>query len=73
MKSGVIFSVAPMEQVQWSYSMDPTVWDQTIGTVKATVCLNRFEILASGAHVDSETMRKWAHERLDDWLDWRSK
>jgi hypothetical protein len=69
MKKGVIFSVAPLQQVQWSYPTDPTVWDQTVGVVKATTCLNRFELLASGEDVDSETMRKWAHERLEEWLN----
>jgi hypothetical protein len=71
MKKDVIFSVAPLQQVQWSYSMDPTVWDQTVGVVKATACLNRFELLASGEDVSSDTMRKWAHERLEEWLNSR--
>jgi hypothetical protein len=71
MKKGVVLTVAPLSQVQWSHPMDPTKWDQTVGVVKATTCLNRFELLASGEDVDSETMRKWAHERLDEWLDKR--
>jgi hypothetical protein len=69
MKKGVVFTVMPFSQVQWSQPMDPTKWDQTMGAVKATTCLNRFELLASGEDVDSETMRKWAHERLEEWLN----
>jgi hypothetical protein len=69
MKKGVVFTVMPFSQVQWSQPMDPTKWDQTMGVVKATTCLNRFELLASGEDVDSETMRKWAHERLEEWLN----
>jgi len=67
------FNIAPATQVQWSFSMDPLTWakDSGAGVVKATACLNRFELLANGGPVDSEVMRKWAHEQLDAWLDKR--
>lgn len=71
MKTGVVFSVAPLSQVQWSHPMDPHQWNPKVEVVKATVCLNRFELLASSTAVDSDTMRKWAHEQLDAWLNSR--
>ena len=71
MKQGVIFTVAPLSQVQWAHPMDPAEWNPKISVVKATTCLNRFELLASSDEVDSDTMRKWAHEQLDRWLDSR--
>lgn len=61
--------------VEWSQIMSPGTWDPGVGVVtgevKATTCLNRFELLVSGEGMDSEGMRKWAHERLDEWLDGR--
>lgn len=71
MKTGVVFTTLPVSQVQWSFPMDSTTWARSLGVVKATTCLNRFELLASSTDVDSDTMRKWAHERLDEWLDKR--
>ena len=41
MKTGVVFSVAPLSQVQWSHPMDPHQWNPKVEVVKATVCLNR--------------------------------
>lgn len=57
--------------IQWSNVMDPTTWDLEAEKAKVTTCLNRFELLASSSKMDSEVMRKWAHERLDEWLDKR--
>ena len=59
--------------VRWSRPMDPKDWggEMGISTAKVTVCQNRFELLASSSDLDSEAMRKWAHERLDEWLDKR--
>lgn len=51
--------------------MDPKEWNSKLEVVKATICLNRFELLTSSDEVDSETMRKWAHEQLDRWLEIR--
>jgi hypothetical protein len=57
--------------IQWSNAMDPTKWDSEIEKAKVTTCLNRFEVLASSKEMHSDVMRKWAHERLDEWLDKR--
>ena len=57
--------------IQWSNAMDPTTWDSDVEKAKVTTCLNRFEVLASSREMDSEVMRKWAHEQLDAWLDRR--
>jgi len=51
--------------------MDPTKWDSETEKAKVTTCLNRFEVLASSKEMHSDVMRKWAHERLDEWLDKR--
>ena len=71
MKKGILFTTGPVQNVRWSQPMDPRVWSQSVGVVKVTKCLNRFEILADSADVESEMMREWAHERLDEWLNSR--
>ena len=57
--------------VQWSNPSDPNNWSLQLATVETTTCLNRFEVLISGSELDSELVRKWAHEQLDAWLDKR--
>lgn len=71
MRKAILFTDAPVHNVCWSTPMDPNSWDQEVGVVKATTCLNRFEVLIQGDNIEAEDVREWAHRCLDAWLDKR--